>query len=75
VIPPLTNEVVLLIKDTSLVFIIGTTLASRELTKFGTDVARNDPTGLIVISVLYLALTIPLTRLVAVLERRNARAR
>jgi polar amino acid transport system permease protein len=75
VIPPLTNELVLLIKDTSLVFIIGTTLTSRELTKFGTDVARTDPTGLIVISLLYLALTIPMTRVVAMLERRNARAR
>ncbi len=30
---------------------------------------------LIVISLLYLALTIPMTRVVAVLERRNARAR
>ncbi|WP_368070169.1 amino acid ABC transporter permease [Nitriliruptor sp.] len=75
VIPPLTNEVVLLIKDTSLVFIIGVTLASRELTKFGTDVARTNATGLLVISALYLALTVPLTRVVAGLERRNARAR
>lgn len=75
VVPPLTNEVVLLIKDTALVFIIGTTLASRELTKFGTDVARNDPTGLVVVSLLYLALTIPMTRVVAILERRFARAR
>lgn len=75
VIPPLTNELVLLIKDTSLVFIIGTTLASRELTKFGTDIARTDPTGLVVVGALYLALTVPMTRVVAMLERRNARAR
>jgi polar amino acid transport system permease protein len=75
VIPPLTNELVLLIKDTALVFVIGVTLTSKELTKFGTDIARTEPTALWVTGLLYLALTVPLTQLVRVLERRNARAR
>lgn len=76
VIPPMTNEVVLLIKDTALVFILGTALTERELTKFGTDLARNtNPTPLLVIGLVYLAITVPLTQLVRVLERRNARSR
>lgn len=76
IIPPMTNEIVLLLKDTSLVFILGTAITERELTKFGTDLARNtSPTALMVVGLLYLAITVPLTRLVRILERRNARAR
>jgi polar amino acid transport system permease protein len=77
IIPPLTNEFVLLIKDTSLFFVLGFTPANKELTKFGRDVlaARANATPLIVVGLMYLAITIPLTRMVAVLERRNARAR
>jgi polar amino acid transport system permease protein len=77
VIPPLTNELVLLIKDTSLLFIIGTTVPTKELTKFGRDVmfTFGNATPLIVVGLVYLAITIPLTRLVAQLEKRTARAR
>jgi polar amino acid transport system permease protein len=77
IIPPLTNELVLLIKDTSLLFVLGTTPITKELTKFGRDVlaARANATPLIVVGFVYLCITIPLTQLVAVLERRNARAR
>jgi polar amino acid transport system permease protein len=77
IIPPLTNELVLLIKDTSLLFVLGTTPVTKELTKFGRDVlaARANATPLIVVGIVYLCITIPLTQLVAVLERRNARAR
>jgi polar amino acid transport system permease protein len=77
VIPPLTNELVLLIKDTSLLFVLGTTPATKELTKFGRDFlsTRANATPLIVVGAVYLLITIPLTQLVAVLERRNARSR
>ncbi len=77
IIPPLTNELVLLIKDTSLLFVLGTTPATKELTKFGRDVltARANATPLIVVGAVYLLITIPMTQLVAVLERRNARSR
>jgi polar amino acid transport system permease protein len=77
IIPPLTNELVLLIKDTSLLFVLGTTPATKELTKFGRDIlaSRANATPLIVVGAVYLLITIPLTQLVAVLERRNARAR
>jgi len=77
IVPPLTNELVLLIKDTSLLFVLGTTPATKELTKFGRDIltARANATPLIVVGAVYLLITIPLTQLVAVLERRNARSR
>lgn len=73
VIPPLTNELVLLLKDTSLLVALGTTVDSVELTKFGRDQFNTDFNGtpFIVAGVMYLIITIPLTRLVAVLERRN----
>ena len=77
VIPPLTNELVLLIKDTSLLFVLGTTTVSKELTKFGRDAMTDtyNATPLTVIALAYLAITLPLTQLVAWLERRQGRAR
>jgi polar amino acid transport system permease protein len=77
IIPPLTNELVLLIKDTSLLFVLGTTPLEKELLKFGRDLAQNrvNSTPLIVIGLVYLLITVPMTQLVAVLERRNARSR
>jgi polar amino acid transport system permease protein len=77
IIPPMTNELVLLLKDTSLLFVLGTTVAGKELTKFGRDLlgTNSNPTPLLVIALVYLAITLPLTRLVAVLEARNRRSR
>ena len=72
VIPPLTNELVLLLKDTALLSVLGTTIASKELTQFGRSNAQDfNGTSLVVAGAVYLAITIPLTRLVAVLERRD----
>jgi polar amino acid transport system permease protein len=77
IIPPMTNEFVLLIKDTSLAFVVGFTLEQRELTKFGRDVLSQqaNATPLIVAGIMYLVVTIPLTQLVAALERRQSRSR
>jgi polar amino acid transport system permease protein len=77
VVPPLTNELVLLVKDSSLVYVLGTTAQTIELTKFGRDaVSRTfNGTPLTVVAVLYLAISLPLTRLSAALERRGARSR
>ncbi len=71
IIPPLTNELVLLIKDTSLFFVIGTTPASKELTKFGRDFMNQNAnaTPLTVIALVYLVITLPLTYMVRRLER------
>jgi polar amino acid transport system permease protein len=77
IIPPLTNELVLLLKDTSLLSVLGVTAATRELTRFGRDstIANANATPLIVAGIVYLIITIPLTRVAGLLERRGRRAR
>jgi len=77
IVPPLTNEFVLLIKDTSLLYIAGTSVTTKELTTFARSEASttSNATPLLVAGVLYLVITVPLTRLVALLERRQSRAR
>lgn len=77
IIPPLTNELVLLFKDSSLVFLLGVTLQEKELAKFGRDAAgsRVNATPLLVAGLCYLLITIPLGFLVRRLEARNAKAR
>ncbi len=76
IVPPLTNELVLLIKDTSLLFVLGTTPATKELLKFGRDLQNTtfNGTPLIVVAAVYVAITLPLTFLVSRLEKRNKRA-
>lgn len=77
VIPPLTNEVVVLIKDTALLFIAGMALQDRELTTFARDAvsSTSNSTPLVVAGAMYLVVTIPLTQLVAYMERRMQRSR
>ncbi|MBG0817463.1 amino acid ABC transporter permease [Planomonospora sp. ID82291] len=77
VIPPLTNELILLFKDSSLVFAIGVTSATSELTKFGQDIATEyaDSTPLLLAGATYLLITIPLSIVVRRLEARQAKAR
>jgi polar amino acid transport system permease protein len=77
VIPPLTNEFVLLIKDTSLLALIGVAFADRELTTFARDEVVNtaNSTPLVIAALMYLAITLPLTQLVSALERRQQKAR
>ncbi len=77
VIPPLTNELVILIKDTSLLFVIGLAASERELTTFSRDAmsSTQNSSPLVAAAAVYLIITLPLTRLVARLERRTQRAR
>lgn len=77
IIPPLTNELVLLIKDTSLLFVIGTTPLSKELTKFARDfmTETQNATPLTVAAIMYLIITLPLTYLVRRLEKRTNKGR
>jgi polar amino acid transport system permease protein len=77
VIPPLTNEIILLTKDTSLVYVLGVTSTTIELTKFAGDTlnTRVNPTPLVVAGLLYLVITLPLSQLVRGLERRAGRER
>lgn len=77
VTPPLTNEFVLLLKDTSLIQIAGVLVGQKELTNFASDSLSiySNATPLTAAAVLYLIITLPLTRLVAYLERRTQKAR
>ncbi|MDR1449240.1 MAG: amino acid ABC transporter permease [Propionibacteriaceae bacterium] len=74
VIPPLTNEFVMLLKDSALLFIAGLASTERELTTFGRDgmTTYASATPLIVVAVCYLVVTIPLTYLVSLLEKKMA---
>jgi polar amino acid transport system permease protein len=76
IVPPLTNEFVLLIKDTSLISVLGVTAGTRDLARFGRDGVNHtaNATPLIVAGLVYLAMTIPLTQLVAWMERREKAA-
>jgi polar amino acid transport system permease protein len=77
VVPPLTNELVLLLKDTSLLYVIGMALDERELTTFGRAAQSQyaDSSPLVAAAVMYLVITLPLTQLVSYLERRQQKAR
>jgi len=77
IIPPLTNEFVLLLKDTSLLFIVGMTVFQKELTSFARDASTTsaNATPLVMAAMLYLLVTIPLTRVVAWMERKLERQR
>ncbi|MDF5756482.1 amino acid ABC transporter permease [Spongiactinospora sp. TRM90649] len=73
VIPPLTNELVLLFKDSSLVLFLGVTAGQVELAKFGNDQSStfSSPTPILVSGAAYLIITIPLGYLARRLERRQ----
>jgi polar amino acid transport system permease protein len=77
VIPPLTNEMMVLFKDSSLAFVLGVTTATTELSKFGSDLAAEHANGtpLLVAGITYLIVTVPLGILVRRLEARQAKAR
>jgi polar amino acid transport system permease protein len=68
----MTNEFVMLLKDTSLLFIAGATVFSKELTNYARDALTTyaSPTPLIVVAFLYLIVTLPLTWLVGLLEKK-----
>lgn len=77
IIPPLTNELVLLLKDTSLLFVIGTTPVTQELTRFGRAFLSQtaNATPLTVAALLYLVITLPLTYMVRRLEKSAGKGR
>jgi polar amino acid transport system permease protein len=77
ILPPLTNELILLTKDSSLVYLLGYTTSTVELTSFGRSVLNqeNNMTPIIVISLCYLLITVPLSLAVRRMEARAGRAR
>ncbi|MDT0437755.1 amino acid ABC transporter permease [Streptomyces sp. NPDC005840] len=76
ILPPLTNELVLLFKDSSLVLFLGVTLEERELSKFGRDLASQtaNSTPILVAGVCYLLVTVPLGFVVRRMEAKAQEA-
>jgi His/Glu/Gln/Arg/opine family amino acid ABC transporter permease subunit len=72
VIPPLTNEFVILIKDTSLIIFLGLSERNYELMSVGQSGYANsfNATFFVATAFGYLAITLPLIRAVNVIERR-----
>ncbi len=70
VIPPLTNEFIALIKDSSLLSVIAVSELLRAAREGMTWQAN--PTPFTLAAILYLMMTLPLTRLVSLLERKLA---
>ena len=72
VIPPLTNEFIILIKDTSLIFILGLTETQRELFGIGRDAysATFNATPYVGSVLGYLVVTLPMIRVVTWLEKK-----
>lgn len=72
VLPPLTNEFIAITKDSALVFVIGSTVGQRELFRVGQNIAQQtgNYSSVVAAGIVYLMITIPLTRLVNFLDRR-----
>lgn len=72
VLPALVNQLIALIKDSSLVYLLGVTATQREIYRVANDSAANsgNMSPLIAAGVLYLILTIPLTHLVNYMDKR-----
>jgi polar amino acid transport system permease protein len=77
VLPPLTNELILLTKDSSLIYVLGLTLSEFDLTYYGRDVLNQSKsmTAIVVAGACYLIITVPLSFLVRRLEAKQAVAR
>jgi polar amino acid transport system permease protein len=72
VIPPLLNEFVILIKDTSLVSVLGLTLSQSELLGLGRTIYAStfDATAWLGAAAGFLIITLPMIRVVTIVERR-----
>jgi polar amino acid transport system permease protein len=77
VLPPVTNEIILLTKDTSLVYVMGLTVYEYELSKLAREslqAPHGGLTALFAISACYLIITLPLGFLVRRMEKSFGRA-
>jgi len=72
IMPPLTNDLIALVKDSSLVYILGLSAQGFELTKYGRDLANTNAnlTPLVLAGLCYLIITVPLGYLVRRMEAK-----
>lgn len=72
VLPALVNQLISLIKESSLVYFLGLLASQRELFRIGQDYAANtgNQSALLLAGLVYLVITVPLTHVVNVIDRR-----
>jgi polar amino acid transport system permease protein/polar amino acid transport system substrate-binding protein len=72
VLPAWVNQLIALIKESSLVYFLGLLASQRELFRIGQDYAANtgNQSALVLAGLFYLAITVPLTHLVNHIDRR-----
>jgi His/Glu/Gln/Arg/opine family amino acid ABC transporter permease subunit len=72
VLPPLTNEFIAITKDSSLVYILGFAPGARDLFRIGQNLQQQtgNSSAVVMAGIAYLAITVPLTRLVNHMDRR-----
>lgn len=72
ILPPLTNELILLTKDSSLIYLLGLSAGEYELAKFGRGALNQyqSLTPILLAGLCYLIITIPLSRVSNLLERK-----
>ena len=72
VLPALVNQLISLIKDSSLIYMLGLLGSQREIFRISNDAAANSGnlSPLVAAGVLYLCLTVPLTPLVNFIDKR-----
>ncbi len=72
ILPPLANELIMLTKDSSLAFLLGTTPAQQELAQFSRQalLEAKGLTPIVVAGLCYLVITIPLSILQQRLEKK-----
>ena len=76
ILPPLTNEIIMMTKDSSLIYLLGLTASQYELAKFGREAISSPEAGLtplVVAGAAYLVITIPLGILARRFESRTAK--
>ncbi|MFD8493994.1 amino acid ABC transporter permease [Amycolatopsis sp. NPDC059657] len=72
VLPALVNQFIALVKDSSLVYVLGLLAEQRELFRIGQDMAANtgNLSSLVAAGFVYLVITVPLTHLVNFIDKR-----
>ncbi|WP_370945548.1 amino acid ABC transporter permease [Amycolatopsis sp. cg5] len=72
VLPALVNQFIALVKDSSLVYVLGLLAEQRELFRIGQDMAANtgNLSSLVAAGFVFLVITVPLTHLVNFIDKR-----
>lgn len=72
VLPALVNQFIALVKDSSLVYVLGLLSSQRELFRIGQDLAANtgNLSPLVAAGVFFLVITVPLTHLVNYIDKK-----